>query len=72
MPDKKMEDHFIEPQTLWQRIVNTLRRRKPPSFYQKRINEQVAAHLTMADLTGTDLARIINEAHQAAEAARHY
>jgi hypothetical protein len=72
MPDKKMEDHFVEPQTLWQRLINTIRRRKPPTFYQKRINEQVAAHLTMADLNGTDLAKIINDVHAAAEAARQY
>jgi hypothetical protein len=72
LPDKKMEDHFREPQTFWQWLINHLRKRKVPSFYQKRLNEQVAAHLTMADLTGTDLARIINEVHDAAEAARQY
>jgi hypothetical protein len=36
------------------------------------LNEQVAAHLTMANLTGTDLARIVNEVHDDAEAARQY
>jgi len=72
MPDKKMEEHFVEPQTLWQRLINRLRGRKIPSFYQKRLNEHVAAHLTMADITGTDLAKIINDVHDAAEAARQY
>jgi len=72
LPDKKMEDHFQEPQTLWQRLINCIRRRKSSSFYRKQLNEQVAAHLKMADLTGTDLARIINEVHDAAKAARQY
>jgi hypothetical protein len=73
IPDaKKIEEHFREPQPFWQRLLNGLRPRKLPSFYQKRLNEQVAAHLTMADITGTDLAGIINEVHDVAEAARQY
>ncbi len=72
LPDKKIEEHFREPQPLLQRIINTLRKRTTPSFYQKRLNEQVATHLTAADIDGTDLARIINDIHAAAETARQY
>ena len=69
--DTKLEDHFREPQSLWQRLLGVLRRGKP-SFYQKKWNEQLAAHLTMADINGTDLAGIINEVHKEAEAVRQY
>jgi hypothetical protein len=73
IPDsKKLEDHFREPQPFWQRLFNCLRGQKQPSFYQKKRNEQVAAHLTMADISGTDLADIISEVHTDAEAARKY
>src|SRR5205823_6180492 len=72
IPDRKIEEHFREPHSLLQRLSNCLRRKKTASFYQKRLNEQLAAHLTMADIAGTDLARIINDVHATAETLRQY
>jgi hypothetical protein len=72
LPDaKKIEDHFCEPQRFWQRWLNRLRKRNP-SFYRKKLNEQVAEHIMMTDLKDTDLATIIHEIKQAAEESRHY
>jgi hypothetical protein len=70
--DKKIQDHFIEPQPLWTKLLNRLRRRPTTSFYQKRLNEEAAAHLQMSDIEGTDLAEIINSIKEAAVKARQY
>ncbi len=56
--DKKSDDHFCEPPAA--------------PFYQKHRNGEIATHLTMADISDTDLAAIINEIHAAAEASRQY
>ncbi len=71
-PDKKIDDHFCEPKPLWPRWLNRLRTQKPTSFYQKRLNEQAAQHISIADLNGTDLAEIVTDIKQAAEDARQY
>jgi hypothetical protein len=70
--DKKIEEHFREPQPCWRRCLNWVRRRKQPSFYQKHLNEQAAKHLAMADVEGTDLAAILNNVKQRAEDARQF
>ncbi len=71
-PHKKIEAHFVEPQPCWQRVLNRVRGRKQPSFYRKGLNEQVAKHLTMNDVQGTDLTDILAEIKQRAEEARQY
>lgn len=70
--DKKIEEHFREPQPFWQRWLNRLRRRKQPCFYPKSLNEQVAGHVSLADVSGTDLATILNEVKQRAEESRKF
>jgi hypothetical protein len=69
---KKIEEHFCDPKPLWPSWLNRLRKRKPVSFYQKRRNVEIARHLTMADINGTELATIINEVKQRAEEARQF
>ncbi len=54
--DKKIEDHFCDP--LGQ------------TFYQKRLNEEIARHLTIADIRETDLGAILTEVKERAEEAR--
>ena len=46
--------------------------RAPRSFYQKRRNEEIAAHLKLADIAGTDLGEIINELKTRTAQARQY
>ena len=53
-------------------MAQWLRRRKPGAFYQKRLSEQLAAHLAVADTTATDLAAIINHIHEIAKTALRY
>lgn len=71
-PHKPIEEHFSEPQPRWRRILNRILRRAPRSFYQKRRNEEIAAHLNLADIAATDLAEIINELKTRAAQARQY
>jgi len=68
--DVGIEDHFREPQAWWQRLRNFLCRRKPRGYYGKHLNERTAQHVTLADIAGTDLATILNEIKQAADALR--
>jgi hypothetical protein len=69
---KPIEKHFTEQQPPWRRIVNWALRRPRRSFYQKRRNVEIATHLTMADLVGTDLASVLNDLKAQAEQAREY
>jgi hypothetical protein len=69
---KPIEEHFSEPQPRWRKILNRILRRAPRSFYQKRRNEEIAAHLKLADIAGTDLGEIINELKTRAGQARQY
>lgn len=69
---KPIEGHFSEPQPRWRQILNRILRRPPRSFYQKRRNEEIAAHLNLADIAGTDLAEIIIELKKKAAQARQY
>lgn len=72
-PAKKIDDHLCEPQPFWRRwLSRLLRKRKLASFYQKNLNEQVAEHVTMADIEDTDLADIVHDVKQAAEESRRY
>ena len=71
-PDKKIENHFCEPRSSWRRWLDFLLRRQPTSFYKKTRNEEVAEYLSMADISGTDLAEILQEIKQRAEEARRY
>jgi hypothetical protein len=71
-PDKKIDEHFCEPKPLWPRWLNRVRKQKPTSFYQKRLNEQAARHISITDFNGTDLGEIVNLIRQAAEDARQY
>jgi hypothetical protein len=71
-PHKPIADHFREPQPRWRRIINWVLRRPRLSFYQKRRNEEIATHLTMADLDGTDLETILSDLKARAEQAREY
>jgi HEAT repeat protein len=68
----KAEDHFCDPKPYWPRWLNRFRKKRPVSFYRKELNEQVAKHLTMTDVEGTDLATIIQAINQQAETARQY
>lgn len=68
----KAEEHFTDPKPYWPKWLNRFRTRKPTSFYRKEFNEQIAAHLSIVDLIGTDLARIINEIKAQAEKSRQY
>jgi len=63
-------DHFRDPKPYWPRWLNRFRKRKPVTFYRKELNEQVAQHLTMKDMAGTDLATIIEAIKQQAKKAR--
>lgn len=69
--DLGIEEHFREPRSWWQRLRNFLCRRKPRSYYGKHLNERTAKHVAFADIAGTDLATILNEVKQAADAVRN-
>ena len=71
-PHKKIEEHFSQQQPFWHRCLNRLRGTNAPSFYQKRRNEEIAEHLTLADINDTDLATILNDLKQRATDAREF
>jgi len=71
-PDKKIDDHFCEPRSLWPGWLNRLRKKQPISFYPKHLNEQAALHIRMTDVEGTDLAEVVTTIKQEAVAARQY
>jgi hypothetical protein len=71
-PAKKIEDHLCDPKRLWPRWLKRLRKKQPTTFYQKRLNEQAAQHLVMADIESSDLAEVIRAIKQRAEDARRY
>jgi hypothetical protein len=73
IPDHKaIEKHFSEPRTWWRVILDRINKRSHPSFYQKRLSEHIAAHLTIADVQGTDLVDIINDLKTKGAQARLY
>jgi hypothetical protein len=69
---KPIAEHFSEPQPLWRRTLDRILRRAPRSFYQKRRNGEIAAHVTLTDIEGTDIAEIINELKTKAEQSRQH
>jgi hypothetical protein len=69
--DVAIEEHFREARSWWQQLWNFFSRRKSRSYYGKHLNERTAQHVTLADIAGTDLATILNEVKQAADALRH-
>jgi hypothetical protein len=56
--DKKIEDHFCDP--------------PGRTFYQKRLNGEIANHLTIADIEETDLGAILTEVKERSEEARSF
>ena len=73
MPEHaKIEEHFRDPKPYWPRWLNRFRKKKPATFYRKEFNEQVAQHLTMNDMAGSDLATIIEAIKERAEKALQY
>jgi hypothetical protein len=66
---RDMARYFPIPETV--KIEEHLRDQNGP-FYPKSANEQIAEHLVYRDIAGTDLADIIDEVHNDAEAARQY
>jgi hypothetical protein len=71
-PRKPIEKHLTEQEAPWRRIINWALRRPRRSFYQKRRNEEIATHLTMADFAGTDLSSVLNGLKAQAEQVREY
>lgn len=71
-PHKPIEKHFCEPQPWWRRVLDRLLRRAPRSFFQKRRNEEIARHIKIADMAGTDLADIIDELKASAAQAGQF
>jgi len=68
--DVGIEKHFRKEESWWQRLGNFLFRRKPRTYYDKRLSERIAQHVTLVDIAGTDLATILNEIKQRADALR--
>jgi hypothetical protein len=69
---KPIQEHFSERRPWWRTILDWLQHRPPQSFYQKRQSAQITAHLTLADIAGTDLAPIIEELKTMGAQARQY
>lgn len=73
MPEHaKAQEHFSDPKPYWPRWINQFRRRQPVPFYRKGLNEEIAKHLSLADIAGTDLEAVIKAIKQQAEEARQY
>ena len=60
--------HFSERPSVTNRFIRWILRRRSSSFYQKKLNEQIAPLLQLEDIANTDLRSILDSISEQAEA----